>query len=41
MASPDYHDLAKCAKDIGSAAVLVSILVVVILWGMAMTTIAW
>lgn len=38
LASPDYHELAKCAKDIGSAAVLLSIVVAVLLWGMALST---
>ncbi len=33
LASPEYHDLAKRAKDLGSAAVLVSILVAIVLWG--------
>ena len=33
IASPEYHDLAKRAKDLGSAAVLVSILVAIVLWG--------
>ena len=32
MASPEYHDLAKRAKDLGSAAVLVSIVFAVVLW---------
>lgn len=32
IASPDYHDLAKQAKDIGSAAVLVSIMTAAALW---------
>ncbi len=32
LASPDYHILAKRAKDIGSAAVLVSIVLTVFLW---------
>lgn len=32
LASPDYHLLAKRAKDIGSAAVLISITIMVILW---------
>ena len=35
MASPKYHLLAKRAKDLGSAAVLVSIVVAVVLWGIA------
>ncbi len=32
LASPDYHLLAKRAKDIGSAAVLISITLTVFLW---------
>lgn len=32
MASPDYHRLAGMAKDIGSAAVLISLLLVATLW---------
>ena len=32
MASPDYHDFAKRAKDLGSAAVLVSIILAIVLW---------
>ena len=32
LASPDYHLLAKRAKDIGSAAVLVSIILTLCLW---------
>jgi len=36
LASPDYHPLAKQAKDMGSAAVLLSILVVFALWGYAL-----
>lgn len=32
MASPEYHVLAKRAKDFGSAAVLVSIVVALLLW---------
>lgn len=32
LASADYHVLAKRAKDIGSAAVLVSIALAVVLW---------
>lgn len=35
MVSPEYHLLAKRAKDLGSAAVLVSIVVAAILWGSA------
>jgi len=32
MTSPDYHDYAKRAKDLGSAAVLMSITLAVVLW---------
>jgi diacylglycerol kinase (ATP) len=32
MTSPDYHNLAKQAKDIGSAAVLVAIITSVVIW---------
>ena len=32
MVSPEYHDLAKHAKDLGSAAVFLSIFVTVVLW---------
>ncbi len=35
MASPDYHELARKAKDLGSAAVLVSLVLVIVLWGSA------
>ncbi len=35
IASPEYHVLAKRAKDLGSAAVLVSIVLVVVLWSVA------
>ena len=35
IASPEYHELAKRAKDLGSAAVLVSIVLAVVLWGIA------
>lgn len=33
LASPRYHDLAKRAKDLGSAAVLLSIVCALVLWG--------
>jgi len=33
IVSPEYHELAKRAKDLGSAAVLVSIVLVIVLWG--------
>jgi diacylglycerol kinase (ATP) len=32
MTSPDYHDYAKRAKDLGSAAVLMSITLAIVLW---------
>ncbi len=32
MVSPEYHILAKRAKDLGSAAVLVSIVIALVLW---------
>ncbi len=32
MTSPDYHDYAKHAKDLGSAAVLMSITLAIVLW---------
>jgi diacylglycerol kinase (ATP) len=35
MASPDYHVLAKHAKDLGSAAVLISLILTIVLWGIA------
>lgn len=35
LASPEYHDLAKQAKDMGSAAVLVSLGISLALWGYA------
>jgi len=35
IASPEYHELAKRAKDLGSAAVWVSIVLVIVLWGCA------
>lgn len=35
MVSPEYHDLAKRAKDLGSAAVLSSIVFATLLWGIA------
>lgn len=36
--SLDRHDLAKRAKDIGSAAVLVSLFNVIVVWGLVLTT---
>ncbi len=35
MASPEYNDLAKQAKDLGSGAVFLSIVIAVALWGWA------
>lgn len=35
LASPDYHLLAKHAKDLGSAAVLLALLLAAGLWGWA------
>lgn len=32
MTSPDYHDLAKKGKDLGSAAVFISMVLAVALW---------
>jgi len=32
MASPDYHELAGKGKDLGSAAVFISMVLVIILW---------
>ena len=32
MTSPDYHELAKKGKDLGSAAVFISLALVVVLW---------
>ena len=32
MASPEYNELAKRAKDLGSGAVFISILLAVVLW---------
>jgi diacylglycerol kinase (ATP) len=32
MASPDYHELAGKGKDLGSAAVFISIILAIILW---------
>ena len=35
--SLEKHDLAKRAKDIGSAAVLVSLINVLVVWGLVLT----
>ncbi|NIQ10227.1 MAG: diacylglycerol kinase, partial [Gammaproteobacteria bacterium] len=37
--SPDYHELAKRAKDMGSAAVLLSIIVAILIWVVALISI--
>lgn len=39
LASPDYHLLAKRAKDIGSAAVFVSLALALLLWSSAVWSI--
>ncbi len=39
MTSPEYHVLAKRAKDLGSAAVLVSLVLAIVLWGIAFSLI--
>lgn len=36
LVSPEYHILAKAAKDLGSAAVFFSICVAVLCWGFAL-----
>jgi diacylglycerol kinase (ATP) len=39
LVSPEYHDLAKRAKDMGSAAVMISLFLALILWGYAIINI--
>jgi diacylglycerol kinase (ATP) len=39
IASPEYHLLAKRAKDLGSAAVFFSICLAIVLWSCAIVTI--
>jgi len=39
LASPDFHPLAKKAKDVGSAAVLVSLVSLAISWLCALAVI--
>ena len=39
MVSPEYNELAKYAKDLGSAAVLVSLTLAIVLWGLAVYSI--
>lgn len=41
LASPEYHALAKQAKDMGSAAVFTSLAVTVVLWGVALITVLY
>ena len=38
LASPEFHDLAKRAKDLGSAAVMVSLILAGLLWFGAVLT---
>jgi len=35
LVSPDYHELAKLSKDLGSLAVLIAIVIAVITWAVA------
>ena len=35
MVSPEYNEFAKHAKDLGSAAVLISLALAILLWGLA------
>jgi diacylglycerol kinase len=35
MVSPEYNEFAKHAKDLGSAAVLIRLILAVVLWGLA------
>jgi diacylglycerol kinase (ATP) len=39
MVSPEYNELAKHAKDLGSAAVLISLILAIVLWGLAVYSI--
>jgi diacylglycerol kinase (ATP) len=39
MVSPEYNELAKHAKDLGSAAVLISLILAAVLWGLAVYSI--
>ena len=39
MVSPEYNELAKRAKDLGSAAVLVTLVLATVLWGLAVYSI--
>lgn len=36
LASPQYHELAKRAKDVGSAAVLIVLAMTLVLWGVSL-----
>ena len=39
MVSPEYNESAKQAKDLGSAAVLISLALAILLWGLAIYSI--
>ena len=39
MTSPEYNVLAQQAKDLGSAAVLISLVLAIVLWGIAFSLI--
>lgn len=39
MVSPEYSELAKHAKDLGSAVVLISLVLAIVLWGFAVYSI--
>ena len=39
MVSPEYNEFAKHAKDLGSAAVLISLALAILLWGLAIYSI--
>lgn len=38
LASPDYHEFAKQAKDMSSLAVLISIIILISIWGYGIFT---
>lgn len=41
LVSPDFHPLAKVAKDCGSAAVFISICLAVMVWAVVLFNIFW
>ena len=41
LASPEHHDLARKAKDCGSAAVMVLIVALIICWALAISNCSW